>query len=462
VKLAEEVAAERQAGLAKSWRNVTVLLECFGHGKLTPEARRVIHEALTAVDLVAVPSLLDDACDRSTKVRLLLEGESPDAAQDLVSEGLARATLWVPGKPPKDVALTSSARRQKGILWVELEPAAEVPAALSLLQPLLPDLSPEGLEDLLQVDDLPEAAAYGTTNRKISTIAVHAVESGGSQGLGKAGELVFETVELLVGDGWVVSCWHEPRGTAGKQSVGFDQPGYRKDAMEGIVDCWVRQHHDNAGALSILVFRELARTYVVARRTLYSWLEQWELEFHRNGARVEQATLADLRYLVSEFQRRLNSLNESRAVVAEHSWFPESGSNSLESQLDNLLDRSIEGLIAFSGMVRSAVDLLTTAGIREQLRLAHVSAEKAEKLQDQLGLVAAVLLVPTFIAGLFGANTEVPGQGHWSGFVGMLALMVVGSFGTYWFLRRAKDRQRAAADELAARDQDDNGRAPAA
>ena len=453
--LAAEVAAERQAGLAKSWRNITVLLGAFGYNKFGLEEQQAVRTALAAVGLSTVPDLLSDDCDRATKVRLLREGEDPDAAQDLLTEGLVRATLWAPGAQPRDIALTPALKRMKGIVWVELEPAAEVHAALALLQPLLRGLEPEGIDDLLQVDDLPEAASYGRSNRKVSTIAVHAIEPEHVNGSGKAGELVFETIELLVGDGWIVSCWHEPRRTAGKPDAvpaeAYQAQAFRKQVMDGITDCWMRQGHDSVGALGLLVFRELARSYSVARRTLYSWLEQWELEFHRTRAKVEQDTLAELRYLLSEFQRRLNSLNESRVHVAEHSWFPDTGDQELEQQLDALLDRSIEGLISLSSMVRSAVDLLTTAGIREQLRLAQESAQKTEKLQDQFGLVAAVLLVPTFIAGLFGANTEVPGQGHWSGFVGMLILMVVGSYGTYAFLQRVKKRDEKKDDRATER-----------
>jgi Mg2+ and Co2+ transporter CorA len=49
-------------------------------------------------------------------------------------------------------------------------------------------------------------------------------------------------------------------------------------------------------------------------------------------------------------------------------------------------------------------------------------------------------LVPTFIAGTFGANTEVPGQGKWWGFVVMVILMVLGAAGTWALIRPRKDR----------------------
>jgi magnesium transporter len=53
-------------------------------------------------------------------------------------------------------------------------------------------------------------------------------------------------------------------------------------------------------------------------------------------------------------------------------------------------------------------------------------------------VVAAVLLVPTLITGFFGANTNLPGGGHWSGFVAMVTLMVLGSGAAYWLLERGR------------------------
>ena len=76
----------------------------------------------------------------------------------------------------------------------------------------------------------------------------------------------------------------------------------------------------------------------------------------------------------------------------------------------------------------------------QQLKLAQSSAAAQERLQGALALVTSVLLVPTFIAGFFGANTEVPGQGQWWGFVLMVVLMVLGAIAT-WLAIRPRRRE---------------------
>ena len=70
--------------------------------------------------------------------------------------------------------------------------------------------------------------------------------------------------------------------------------------------------------------------------------------------------------------------------------------------------------------------------------LLHQFAKQQEKLQGALALVTSVLLVPTFIAGFFGANTEVPGQGRWWGFSLMVILMVIGAAVTWALIRPRK------------------------
>jgi Mg2+ and Co2+ transporter CorA len=48
--------------------------------------------------------------------------------------------------------------------------------------------------------------------------------------------------------------------------------------------------------------------------------------------------------------------------------------------------------------------------------------------------------VPTLIAGVFGSNTQIPGQGEWWGFGLLVLLMVAGATGA-WLLFRAGRRR---------------------
>jgi Mg2+ and Co2+ transporter CorA len=108
--------------------------------------------------------------------------------------------------------------------------------------------------------------------------------------------------------------------------------------------------------------------------------------------------------------------------------------------VQRLVDRSLRDLAAIHGTLRASLDLLAVHATAQQLKLAQAQAQGQERLQTALALVTSVLLVPTFIAGFFGANTQVPGQGKWWGFVLMVGLMVLGAIGTWAAIRPRKDR----------------------
>jgi hypothetical protein len=432
------VLQDRGAGLAKSWISVTELMDTLGHTSLTGESVDAMSAALARVGLLTAPALTTQA--RSGKVRLLLAGDPGTPSGSINAQ--IRATVWRPDQAPADVDLCDGWREPGSVLLVEVGPDAEVADVYETLARHSIDVSVEAIDDLLHVDDIPTAASYGSVH-KVSTVAVFATEAAvpaealGEGGPSKAGALTFQPLEILAGPDYLIVCWHGGRRySSGKESAHPAQGIER--FLAAVAKCWVDKDQTSAGTLGLLMFRELARTYSRASRNLYSWLELWDLDFNRRGALTESQTLCDLRVLIAEFHRRVNHLDEARYVVGELGWFPGTLDSPLDRQLDSTVDRTADGLVALSKMLRSAVDLLTTAGIREQLRLGEVQARHGDRLQGLLAIVTSVLLVPTFFAGMFGANTTVPGQGHWSGFVLMLTLMTAGGVGTYALFKRAQ------------------------
>jgi Mg2+ and Co2+ transporter CorA len=105
------------------------------------------------------------------------------------------------------------------------------------------------------------------------------------------------------------------------------------------------------------------------------------------------------------------------------------------------VERSLADVAAIHATLRSALDLLGVHSAAQQLRLAQYQARQSERLQQTVALVTSVLLVPTFIAGLFGSNTMIPGQQKWWGFALMIGLMVLGALGTYQLIRPRRRRR---------------------
>ena len=159
---------------------------------------------------------------------------------------------------------------------------------------------------------------------------------------------------------------------------------------------------------------------------LLSWLEQWELDFHKRLDATERHTLIDVRSLVGELEERLVALERPEAGP-EDPWFAGLSSDKWARRVSELVERSLADVATTHATLRSALDLLGVHSAAQQLRLAQLQAAQSERLQQLVALVTSVLLVPTFIAGLFGSNTMIPGQQKWWGFALMIALMVVGA-----------------------------------
>ena len=235
----------------------------------------------------------------------------------------------------------------------------------------------------------------------------------------------------------MVTCWHRSKRYDGAEEIAEGPPLGRADVMHGVERWWLQGGLSTAGDLATLVLHELVLTYPSAARVMLSWLEQWELDFHRRYDQTERHTLIDVRSLLAELEERLRAIERPEAD-AEDSWFTGLTSDKWPLRVQKLVDRALSDVDSIHGTLRSSLDLLGVHSAAQQLRLAQDQAKSAERLQGALALVTSVLLVPTFIAGFFGANTEVPGQGKWWGFVLMVVLMVLGALTTWRLIRPRK------------------------
>jgi hypothetical protein len=315
---------------------------------------------------------------------------------------------------------------------------------IEALEPVCPGLTLQMVVDLFTVDPRPYVHSYNDEPhlRMVSAFAVTADESeeGASDAdASKAGALLVQLVEMLAGDGWMITCWHRSKRYHGAEEIAEGPPMGREQVVEGVERWWVQGGLSTAGDLATLVLHELVLTYPSAARVMLSWLEQWELDFHKRFDKTERHTLIDVRALLAELEERLRAIERPEADAAD-SWFTGLSSTKWPERVEKLVERALSDVEAIHGTLRASLDLLGVHATAQQLRLAQDQAKSAEKLQGALALVTSVLLVPTFIAGTFGANTEVPGQGQWWGFVVMVILMVIGATGTYALIRPRKKR----------------------
>jgi hypothetical protein len=372
-------------------------------------------------------------------------GASPTSVDSI------QATRWLTGLRPEPVSL-EEADLSEGVLCLVVDISADPDDVFATLRPICgEDLSFAMVEDLLSTDPLPRVQDYGREGaiRKVSAFSATAEDR--RQSGGKTGRLRFGVVEFLANEHWLVACCHETQSFAGEDVCTLGASDGYEALLRATEKRWTAGSFHSPGDLGLLILRELTRTYRAAEHTLHRWLEQWEMGFYRNG-HGDQDALVDLRGLVAEFRARLNAMNCPRDEAAE-AWFAGVSHGGEARKADRQIDDSLRGLDRLSDMVRTSFELLHTKATHQQLELQQVQADRTEQLQEKIEKITSLFLVPTLIAGFFGANTWLPGGNGVhaaASFEFMIAAMVIGSLGAYfglgWLREREKRRLAQAAE----------------
>jgi CorA-like Mg2+ transporter protein len=364
-----------------------------------------------------------------------------------MADGLRRASVWEQDGTSRTVEpqeLSGAA----GFRWFELACGVEkVRDVLAAIAEHCPGLTEPMLQDLLTPDEQPEGKRYDEDVRLASSFSVEAwrperhVDRGTPQGVGV---LRFQPVELLAGDGWLVTCWHPQRIFQGSKKVDELPPDDVNDLREAVAARWKRKPGTLPGDLGVSVMHELALTYAPAHRALHAWLEDWELSLYIEDDLDNHDQLPELWGLMAVLRDWLNPLNKAglRADVGK-AWLPVSD-HAAVIEVDDRIDKALAELAKLSGTLRQSFNLLHLEQAEEQRR-------RSERVQRRNELLAAGFLVPTLVVGFYGANTWVPGEGrHW-GFwvmVAVLAVLSVLVVAVFWRNhRRAEVEEAAAATE---------------
>ena len=360
--------------------------------------------------------------------------------------GALRAALCRPGEAPRVVPV-SEARHGDGVVWLDVDLRALAGRAdgaaqlRGVLEPLCPGIDEEMVEDVLDADLWPKRRRYGDV-RAVSAAAVVPEES--KDATSRAGSLTFQVVEMLAGDGWLVTCWHAPRKFTGSEErpPAAEALGDHGDALAEVERAWAAGSNSTAGDLGLVVIEQLVDTYPDVRQSLFDWLESWELDLYRRcdtDAPPDRKTLIELRALLFQYRKAIAPLNAARGKAQEY-WFADVTKGEEAERVDDRIDRALRVVTELSDRLRSALDLV-------QLQLAQTQGRKTERLQQKVELIASVLLVPTLIAGSYGANTKFPGLNEEWGTIAMLVLMVLGGSATFVFLRWVRGREERALEE---------------
>lgn len=356
------------------------------------------------------------------------------------------ATAWVPGEPPRALEELTAAVPPGTVWWYDLDPAlaSDPDEVVRVLGPVCEGLTAEMVEDLLEPDETPEGKSFDGRIRLASSFAVEVRPPAGSASRGEpqgAGELVFQPVELLASDHWLITCWHERRTFEGAKERRPRAVAAPPAVVENVARRWAGGCGRNAGDLGVLVMHELALGYVPAYRGVAGWLEDWEMAMYLQD-NADRTTFARIWGSMAVLRDWINPLNRSGLRTdIERAWLCATDHDAVIG-VDDRVDRALKGLKEVADALRAALQLL-------HIEQNEKRREEAERVQRRIELAAAAFLIPTLIVGFYGANTWVPGQGSHRGFWGMVAVLVFFTVVGLVLVRRWQAQQKRAAEEVA-------------
>jgi hypothetical protein len=421
-----------------------------------------------------------DAISRRDVLDLhLMDGSADQPATGYATPGI-RMSSWTPGLAGSPQPLGQHGQLetpgQDEVRWFDVDPGSHEPTSddvervLGALKASCPELNKVIVRDLLTPDSQPKAEIYGDEATGIRTVSVAAliareVPDDDDDFDERDEQLLVQMVELVIGPNWLITCWHPGKSLNGGGVVTEGPRLLLEPFLSYVSHLWVEGRRDapaeelrpqGGNDLAAYLTKSLVATYGASLRMLQRWVSSWEAKFFQtigipddqtrtNGqaTKVLQAAAVEISNFLSvvgEFSRSVNALKLAGEEMPNSSWFaqphPTVGNTPRPSDFSDQVDditTAVETAVTKTGQlseeIRADMDLLM---LHSQAR----QQETSERLQGYLGKVTGLILVPSFVAGLFGANTALPEGCTWTGFVIMVVLMVVSAAASYWFIRR--------------------------
>jgi hypothetical protein len=448
--VADRLAAEIQAAKGgRTWRKATTLAELFGSRYLTGPRRARIAAALADAGIVCEPPI--ESVERYQTVRLSLRAADADEIEPTMGDqpaGVSNVTIWSAGSLPKPARLVQGPG-MGGVLLVEVD--QQTADATSLAAALGEVLAARGagfdaptdvvhlFADLLSRDGEPgRGPVDGVASlQKVVPALARAVDAGDSRP-----RLVrFDLLEIIAVGDVVLTCWHpEMADLPGGEPSG---PLPSDEVPERAARLWSEYGGRSAADLGVCLLLAVVERYRRLFRYVELWIEEWESDFHRavtdDVAIAGIGTLTELRAILADIRKHLVPLDVPRDR-ARYEWFPGVTSEELAHDADATIDQALGRVRTLADELRRLVDLTQSRQTLRQIELAQQQASRSELLQRRIENITAVLLVPTLVASIWGANTELPGRGSWGGFGIMLGVMVATGLVSWLALRVSRQR----------------------
>ncbi len=211
-------------------------------------------------------------------------------------------------------------------------------------------------------------------------------------------------------------------------------PGERPACDVDIVKKTVREG-DSAGMMAYRLVDEIAERYLDLVDALDEEIDELEDVVESQPASKTRERISSLRHDLLHIRRTLAPMRDAVRRIIDNVVDVESGPEIFDHEVEVAFNYAYDKLLrAFDGLELSR-DLLASVRDYHQSKIANDQNEVMKKLT----VIASLLLLPTFIVGLYGQNfVNIPElRWHW-GYGYVWGVILVTTLIQLWFFRRSK------------------------
>jgi magnesium transporter len=192
---------------------------------------------------------------------------------------------------------------------------------------------------------------------------------------------------------------------------------------------------DSAGLLAYRLLDEIAERYLDLVDSLDDEIDELEDRVEDQPAEVTRARISALRHDLLHIRRTLSPMHDAVRRVIDGTVEVEEGPEVFPHDVEVAFNAAYDKFLRASDGLDLARDLL--AGVRDYSQ-AKIANDQNDVMK-RLTVVASLLLVPTFIVGLYGQNFRDMPELRWHyGYEYVWALIIVTTVLQLWYYRRKR------------------------
>jgi magnesium transporter len=190
---------------------------------------------------------------------------------------------------------------------------------------------------------------------------------------------------------------------------------------------------DSAGLLAYRLLDEIAERYLDLVDALDDEIDELEDKVEGQPAELTRARISTLRHDLLHIRRTLSPMRDAVRRVIDGTVEVEQGPEVFPREVEVALNAAYDKFLRASDALDLARDLL--AGVRDYSQ-AKIANDQNEVMK-RLTVIASLLLLPTFIVGLYGQNfVDIPELRWHLGYAYVWGLILVTTALQLWWFRR--------------------------